>query len=136
MCSIIFQEVPSLPRHSTRRSTPLQRIKVEQITGHQSARQRGGIIAVLYKTHWVGLSEPSWEREMYLHLSRPAPTFRVIGLALRTSTAKPTASTAECGSGRHNASSPATTRNVFSLAGLRLCSPRRVAPSLPRHGAC
>ena len=23
-----------------------------------------------YKTHWVGLSEPSWEREMDLHLSR------------------------------------------------------------------
>ena len=31
---------------------------------------RGGVIAVLYKTHWVGLPEPSWEREMDLHLSR------------------------------------------------------------------
>ena len=29
-----------------------------------------GVIAVLYETHWVGLSEPSWEREMDLHLSR------------------------------------------------------------------
>ena len=26
---------------------------------------------MLYKTHWVGISEPSWEREMDLHLSRP-----------------------------------------------------------------
>ena len=25
---------------------------------------------MLYKTHWVGLSEPSWEREMGLHLYR------------------------------------------------------------------
>ena len=24
----------------------------------------------MYKTHWVGLSEPFWEREMDLHLSR------------------------------------------------------------------
>ena len=39
-------------------------------TGHQSVRARGGVIAVLYKTHWVGLSEPSWEREMDLKLSR------------------------------------------------------------------
>ena len=51
-------------------STPIQRLDVEQITGHQSVRGRGGVIAVLYKTHWAGLSEPSWEREMDLHLSR------------------------------------------------------------------
>ena len=52
-------------------STPLQRLEVENISGHQSVRGRGGVIAVLYKTHWVGISEPSWEREMDLHLSRP-----------------------------------------------------------------
>ena len=51
-------------------STPLQRLEVEQITGHQSVQGRGGVIAVLYKTHWAKLSEPSWEREMDLHLSR------------------------------------------------------------------
>ena len=51
-------------------STPFQRLEVEQITGHQSVRGRGGVIAVLYKTHWAGLSEPFWEREMDLHLSR------------------------------------------------------------------
>ena len=44
---------------------------MEQITGHQSVRGRGGVIAVLYKTHWAGLSEPFWEREMDLHLSHP-----------------------------------------------------------------
>ena len=51
-------------------STPLQRLEVENISGHQSVRGRGGVIAVLYKTHCVGISEPSWEREMDLHLSR------------------------------------------------------------------
>ena len=63
----------SSPYHVTQDdvSTPLQRLALEQITGHQSVRGRGGIIAVLYKTHWAGLSEPSWEREMDLHLSRP-----------------------------------------------------------------
>ena len=63
----------SPPYHVTQDdvSTPLQRLEVEQITGHQSVRGRGGVIAVLYKTQWAGLSEPSWEREMDLHLSRP-----------------------------------------------------------------
>ena len=42
----------------------------------------------------------------------PTPTFFVIGPVLRTSTAKPTASTAECRSGWHSASSPATTGSV------------------------
>ena len=51
-------------------SIPLQRLEVEKITGHKSVRGRGGVIAVLYKTHWVGLSEPSWERETDLLLSR------------------------------------------------------------------
>ena len=63
----------SPPYHVTQDdvSTPLQRLEVEQITGHQSVWGRGGVIAVLYKTHWVRLSKPSWEREMDLHFSRP-----------------------------------------------------------------
>ena len=32
-------------------STPLQRLEVEKITGHQSVRGRGGVIAVTYETH-------------------------------------------------------------------------------------
>ena len=52
-------------------SAPLQQLEVEKITGYQSVRGRGGVIAVLYKTHWVGLSEPSWEREMDIQLSHP-----------------------------------------------------------------
>ena len=87
--------------------TPLQLLEVKQITGHQSVRGQDGVIAVLYKTHWAGLSEPSWEREMDLHLSRS----RILRYLAGT-TAKPTACTAECGSGRHTSSPPATTRNV------------------------
>ena len=102
----------SPPYHVTQDdvSTPLQRLEVEQITCHQSVRGRGGVIAVLYKTHWAGLSEPSWEGKWTFTF--PAPTSCVIGPEPRTSTAKPTAFTAECGSGRHSVSSPATTGNV------------------------
>ena len=62
----------SPPYHVTQDdiSTPLQPLQGEQITGHQSVRARGGFIAVLNKTHWAGLSEPSLVREMDFHLSR------------------------------------------------------------------
>ena len=43
---------------------------MEKITGHQSVRGRGGVIAVMYETHWKGLLRPSWEREMDLQHSR------------------------------------------------------------------
>ena len=51
-------------------SPPPQRLVVEKTTGHQSIWGRGGVIAVLYKTHWVGLSRPSWKREMDVQFSR------------------------------------------------------------------
>ena len=62
----------SPPYHVTQDgvSAPLQRLEVEKITGHQSVRVRGGVISVLYKTRWVGFSEPFWEQEMDFHLSR------------------------------------------------------------------
>ena len=62
----------SPPYHVTQDdvSAPFQRLEVEKITRQQSVLGRGGVIAVLYKTHWVGRSEPSWERETDLHLSR------------------------------------------------------------------
>ena len=71
MSPTTFSKKP-LPYHVTQDdvSAPLQQLEVEKITRHQSVRGRGGVIAVLYKTHWVGLSEPSWEREIDLQLSR------------------------------------------------------------------
>ena len=90
---------------------PLQRLEVGKITGHQSVRGRGGVIAVLYKTHWAGLSEPSWEREMDLHPSHTH--ICLIGPALQISTAKPIAFSAGCGLVRHSVSSPGTTESVF-----------------------
>ena len=50
---------------------PQERFEVEQITGHQLVRGRGGVIAILYKTHWAGLLSPSWARELDLqHVRR------------------------------------------------------------------
>ena len=51
-------------------STPIQRFELEKTAGHQSVRGRGGVIAMMYETHWTGLCEPSWEREMDLQLFR------------------------------------------------------------------
>ena len=44
--------------------------KVEKITGHESVCGRGGVIAVMYETHWAGLFRLSWERQIDLQLSR------------------------------------------------------------------
>ena len=62
----------SPPYHVTQDgvSTPLQRLEVEKISGHQSLRGRGGVIALMYETHWMGLSGPPLEWEMDLQLSR------------------------------------------------------------------
>ena len=62
----------SPPYHGTQDdvSIPLQRLEVDKITGHQSVRGRGGVIAVMHETDWTELSRPSWEREMDLQLSR------------------------------------------------------------------
>ena len=59
----------SPPYHVTQDdvSTPLQRRDVERLTGHQSVRGRGVVIAVLYTTRWAELFESSWELEMDLH---------------------------------------------------------------------
>ena len=51
-------------------SPPPERLEVEQITNHQVVHARGGVIAVLYETHWVGLLSPSWERELGLQYFR------------------------------------------------------------------
>ena len=113
-------------------SAPLQRLQLETITGHQSVWGRGGVIAVLYKLHWVGLSEPSWEQEMDLQLSRTH--FLRYWPALRTSTAKPTAFTAGCALVRHRVNFPEQRRTFFG-GRLRLRPTRGGASPLPRHGA-
>ena len=51
-------------------STPLQRLEVVKITGHQLVQGRGGVNAVMHEAHWTGLFRPSWERERELQLSR------------------------------------------------------------------
>ena len=58
------------PYHVTHddRSTPLQRLEVEKITGHRSVRGLGGVVAVMCEAHWTGLSSPYWEREVDLQL--------------------------------------------------------------------
>lgn len=60
------------PHHATQDdvSTPLQQLEVDRVTGHQSIRGRGGVIAVMHQTHWISLSRASWERETDLQLSR------------------------------------------------------------------
>jgi len=62
----------SPPYHVTENdvSTPVERLEVERISGHQSVRGRGGTMAVLYQTHWKGLLRPSWERELDLQHSK------------------------------------------------------------------
>ena len=41
-------------------------VDIEKITGHQLVRRRGGKLAVMYETHWEGLSSITWEREIDL----------------------------------------------------------------------
>ena len=62
----------SPPSHVTQNdgSTPRQPLEVEKITGYQSVCGRGGVIAVVYETHWTGISGPSWEWEMNPQLFR------------------------------------------------------------------
>ena len=97
-----FFSQKSPPYHVTQDdvSTPLQRPEVEKITGHQSVGGRGGVIAVMYETHWAGLSGPSWEREWTCRFF--ATRYCVTGRALPTSTAKPTACTPGCELVLHN----------------------------------
>ena len=51
-------------------STALQELEMEQITGHQSVRGRGGVIVVLNKAYWTTISELSWVRDMDFHFFR------------------------------------------------------------------
>ena len=97
----------SPPYHVTQDdvSTPLRRLELEKITGHQSVRGRGGVIAVMYETHWTCLSGSSWERASSFFATRYCAT----GRALRISTAKPTACAGGCELVLHNGNFLGTT---------------------------
>ena len=50
---------------------PLSVWRSTRFPNRRSVRGRGGVIAVLYETHWKGLLRPSWERESDLfHFSQ------------------------------------------------------------------
>lgn len=51
-------------------ATLLHRLEVENNNGHNMIRGRGGVIAVLCKTHWTWLSHSSSEGEINHQLSR------------------------------------------------------------------
>ena len=57
--SYLLAEFP--PYHVTEDdvSIPVHRLEVEKFTGHRCVRGRGGVIAVMYETHWTGLLVPS-----------------------------------------------------------------------------
>ena len=76
------------------------------------SRYGGGVASSRCYTRRIGRDSPNLPRSGKWTSTSPAPISCVIGLEPRTRIAKPTASTTECGSGRHSASSPATTGNV------------------------
>ena len=84
---------------------------------------------VLYKTHWAGLSEPSWEQEMDFHLS---PHLALLGRNPGPAPPNQPPVPPNADRGGTPRALPQQ-RGTFPSAGLRLCSPRRLAPSLPRH---
>ena len=52
-------------------SPPPARLVVDQISGHQLVLDRGGVLAVVYETHWAELLSPYWEHERDLQHHRP-----------------------------------------------------------------
>ena len=62
----------SPPYHVTTEDvTPrIERLEVDRITAHRFVRGRGGLLAIMYETHWKDLHRPSWEREADLQRSR------------------------------------------------------------------
>ena len=98
---------------------------------------------MLYKTHWAGLSEPSWEREMDLHLSRshilrywagtPDQNRQTNRLYHRMRIGKTNRLYRRMRIGAAQRELSCNNRERFLAPGYALCSPRRLAPSLPRH---
>ena len=103
-------------------STPLQRLKVEKITGHQKVRRRSDTV-VMYETHWTGLSGPSWDREMDLQLFHHDSES-----ATPNQPPVPPDANCCCTTGTFSEQ-----RRAIPGARLRLRSSRRMAQSLQHH---
>ena len=94
-----------------------------------TSRSGGEVESSRCYTRRIGRGSPNHHGSEKWTSNSLAPTFCVIGPALQTSTAKPTAFTAGCALARHSVSFPGITANVF---GVRLrfattttrCSPR------------
>ena len=86
------------------------------------SRYGGEVASSRCYTSRIGRDSPNLPGSGKWTSTSPAPTSCVFGPEPRTRTAKPTACTDGCGSGRHSASSPATTGNV---------SYRRATPVFP-----
>ena len=111
-------------------STPLQRLEVEQITGHQSVWGRSGVTAVLYKTHF-GQDSPN------LGAGNGPPPLPLPYLALlgwNPGPAPPNQTPLPWNADRRGTAEALLQQwGAFPSAELRLCFPRRLAPSIPRH---
>ena len=62
---------PSHKRSFLSDTQELTNIGRPHTSNNHSSVTRGGVISVIYKTHWLGFSEPFLEREINPHLSRP-----------------------------------------------------------------
>ena len=123
----------SPPYHVTQDdvSTPLQRLEVEQVTGHQSVRgrwrHRGAIQDALGRTLRTFLGAGN--------RPPPLPLPHITLLGRNPGPASPNQPPVPPNADRGGtARALPQQRGTFPSAGLRLCSPRRLAPSLPRHG--
>ena len=95
-----------------------------------SSVTRDGVVSVTYKTHWLGLFEPAWGREMDLQPSRNHTIRYSAGNACQYR--RTNRFTTECASVRHNVSFLRTKANILS-AQLRSRHAHTVDSQPPRH---
>ena len=108
MLDNIFQEFPSVPRHSRRRFGPPPTTR-----GREDHRSRDEVASSRCYTRRIGGDSPNHPGSAKWTSTSPATTFCVIGPALQTSTPNPTAFTTPCGLVRHSMSFPRKTKKVF-----------------------
>ena len=99
---------------------PVERLVIDKISGHRSARGRGRIIAVLYETHLKGLLRPSFHLGNANRTSFPLTnTFSNTGAARPCNLDRRTGCTAVCAWVPLNATSPAM-RGPFTASRIQL----------------